>query len=185
MRINLLVFVAISIIACNNKTDKKTGENKGPSMILDSSMVIGEALAYADKINSTTSSLKRDSVDLEGLSTEGGEMIYYTAADSSVVFLAAKNYGETGQNEEHIWLKNKQPVLQYLKDIDYDKPMYEPGSTISKTTVTYIVLYNGAPFVLLDSARQRVYADSATFAENAERFKAVLPDYLLQVSGKQ
>ena len=172
----------IGFIACNNKTDKKPEESISSNAI-DTIVVINNALHYADEISNKLSSLVRDSIDLEGLSTEGGEMIVYKK-DSLVKLLEVKNYGEMGQNEEKIWLSDKEPALQYLKDINYDKPMYEPGSKISNTTVTYMVYHKGKPFVMLDSAKRFIAVDSATFNERMERVKAVLPDYLSQADLK-
>jgi len=176
MKKYLSLLSLISFIACNNKTDKKP-EEAVSSNAIDTIVVINNALHYADDVSNNTASFVRDSVSLEGLSTEGGEMIVYKK-DSLVKLLEVKNYGEMGQNEEKIWLSDKEPALQYLKDINYDKPMYEPGSKISNTTTTYIVYHNGKPFVMLDSTKRFMAVDSATFSERVERVKAVLPDYL-------
>lgn len=185
MRKYLLLLTLIVVIACNNKTDKKPGDSISPNaIVIDTGEVIKSALVYADEISNNPSSFIRDSISLEGLSTEGGEMILYKTKDSVARLLDVKNYGEMGQNEEKIWLSDEQPALQYLKEIDYDKPMYEPGSKISNTTITYMVYHNGKPFAMLDSAKQFMAVDSATFNERVERVKAVLPDYLSQAGIK-
>jgi hypothetical protein len=184
MKNYLPLLILLIVIACNNKTDKKP-EGPASSNVIDTTEVINGVLRYADDISNNPSLFIRDSVSLEGLSTEGGEMIVYKTKDSSAKLLEAKNYGEMGQNEEKIWLSADQPALQYLKDINYDKPMYEPGSKISNTSITYIVFRNGSPFAMLDSARQLMKVDSVTFRENVERIKAVLPDYLSQAGIKQ
>jgi hypothetical protein len=182
MKYSLLLLTLIGLVACNNKTDKKS-EGPVSSDAIDTIVVINNALHYADEISNNPASFVRDTISLEGLSTEGGEMIVYKK-DSSIKLLDVKNYGEMGQNEEKIWLSDKEPALQYLKDINYDKPMYEPGSKISSTTITYMVYHKGKPFVMLDSAKRFVAVDSATFNERVERVKAVLPDYLLQAGIK-
>jgi hypothetical protein len=179
MKYSLLLIVLIAT-ACNNKSDKQP-ETKA----LDSNFVIKEALTYADSLASVAKTLTYDSAYLEGLSTEGGLLYFHKDADSLVVLLEAQNYGEMGRNEERIWLKEKQPVLEYLKDINYDKPMYEPGSKIDNTKITYVVFHNGAPFALLDSAKHKIAADSATLNEWASRVKDVLPDYLSQITKKE
>lgn len=185
MKNHLLLFTLISIVACNNKTDKKPGESTSSNEnVIDTSEVIKSALHYADEISNNLSLFVRDSVSLEGLSTEGGEMIVYKTKDSYAKLLEAKNYGEMGQNEEKIWLRDDQPALQYLKDINYDKPMYQEGSKISNTTITYMAYQKGKPFAMLDSAKRFIAVDSVTFAERAERVKAVLPDYLSQAGIK-
>jgi hypothetical protein len=185
MKYCLLYLTLAVVVACNNKTSKEPG-SKLVDPPMDSSDIIETQLLYPGLIDSVVSKYTRNSVDLEGLSTEGGELIFYKDHDSIPVLLIAKNYGETGQNEEKIWLmgKDKTPILEYLKDIDYDKPMYEPGSKISRTTITYMLFINGAPYAMLDSGRNLMRVDSATFAERAERVKAVLPDYLSQAGIK-
>lgn len=179
MRYLFLLF-AIVAVACNNKSDKQP-EVKG----LDSNLVIKEVLNYADSIASVAKTLTHDSAYLEGLSTEGGLLYFHKGADSLVVLLEAQNYGEMGRNEERIWLREKQPVLEYSKDINYDKPMYQPGSKIDNTQITYIVFHNGAPFALLDSARHKIAADSATLSERASNVKNIVPEYLSQATGKE
>jgi hypothetical protein len=185
MKNYLLLFTLTGLIACNNHTNKETGDSDLNPNGIDSSEVIRLATKYGDSISNISPALKSTTVPLEDMSTEGGELTYYRGADSATLVLDAKNYGEMGQNREKIWLKNGKPVLQYLEEINYDKPMYEPSSKIANTTVTYLVFHNGAPFAMLDSTQRRIRPDSATFHEAAERIKAVLPDYLLQTGVHQ
>lgn len=179
------LLLCLTLIACNNNADKKSSDDTAKPNSIDSSQVIRLAVAYGDSISNISPGLKSNTVELEEMSTEGGELTYYNGADSATLLLDAKNFGEMGQNHETIWLKDKKPVLQYLKEINYDKPMYEPGSKIAGTVIKYLVFHNGAPFAMLDSTKRLVKTDSASFTEAAERIKAVLPDYLLQAGVKQ
>jgi hypothetical protein len=73
-------------------------------------------------INRNLAKYKQVKKDLEGYSTEGGELIAYLDGED-IVKLVANFYGESGKAVEEYYYRESQLIFVYRKDSSYDKPL--------------------------------------------------------------
>jgi hypothetical protein len=72
-------------------------------------------------VNAGLSRCTRDSLDVFGLSTEGGEMIVYRCG-GAIRKLVTRFYGETGRAQEEWYLSGDRPLFLFRVDERYDRP---------------------------------------------------------------
>lgn len=73
------------------------------------------------EVNAQLPRCTRDSLDVFGLSTEGGEMKIYRCG-GAIRKLVTHFYGETGQSQEEWFLSGDRPLFIFRVDERYDRP---------------------------------------------------------------
>ena len=104
------------------------------------------------KVNSEKQTLK--TIELEGQSTEGGELKIYKDVGGNVRKLIAIYYGEMGKIVEEYYIKETQLFFAYIRRYQYNAPVYMDEQTAeemgaepfddSKTKVLEYRYYFGA-----------------------------------------
>lgn len=98
---------------------------------------------YADSVDKNLTGLAETKIDVFGASSEGGEISVYTNG-SDTLKLKASYYGETGNNEFELYLRNKKLVLFSEKTVSYKSPIGKnPVKVSNKNSKSFVLYDNG------------------------------------------
>lgn len=148
--IYIMTLVISFLWGCNPVTEKKGEEKKintlsikpKPKAIIstiDTVIYAQEVQKYADSVDKNLSGLAKVKIEVFGASAEGGEISVYTK-DSDIIKLKALYYGETGNNEFELYLRNKKVVFFSEKTIFYKSPISRNSVKVSKKNSKFFVM---------------------------------------------
>lgn len=101
----------------------------------------------------------KDTFELNGISTEGGELIVYHSSKKDYLVLDFFIYGETGKLNNIYWTDNEFK-LKFVRNAEfkYDKPLYEEGYKID-SVISYLS-YQSQEIKMFDNNRNEINSKS-------------------------
>ena len=90
---------------------------------------------FIDDFEKSKDTFKSEEFDLEGHSTEGGQVTVYRNAEKSYRVVDIWIFGEMGKVHASYWTdSNSKFIIVRWTDFEYDKPMYEKDFKTKETT---------------------------------------------------
>jgi hypothetical protein len=101
----------------------------------------------------------KDTFELNGNSTEGGELIVYHSSKKNYLVLDFFLYGETGKLNNTYWTDNEFR-LKFVRNTEfkYDKPFYEEGYKID--SVISFLSFQSQEIKMFDNNRNEINSKS-------------------------
>ena len=129
------VILLVFFLTCVNCMGQEAGtENGGASMPVGIDSIEAQIVVIRNdynKINAGISKFRVVKEDMEGQSTEGGQLIRFYEGKSlrkvKTIF-----YGETGKAMTEYYFLNNSIIFSFKRTYYYDMPIYEKGSKVNK-----------------------------------------------------
>lgn len=138
IRSNLYTILSVAIlffISCSSPSDK---DNQGSGNIRSQECPL---LCKLDSIDLVLRQCDSDTLTDMEISAEGGEKIIYSSF-STPIHMRIVAYGETGQRVTTFLNYKEAKVVGFDQMYTYDLPLYEEGSEIVDSVLTYFEVVN-------------------------------------------
>lgn len=162
IRIALIIPLSVGLLCCSGGDSGKTSstldqrETKSPA---DSTKIRDplENFNLIENFERDKSTFRSDTFELNGHSTDGGQLVAYHTKDKDYLVLDAWIFGETGKMHSTYWTDDKFN-LKIVKRTDfvYDRPYNVEGYKITETTEFYS--YSDSTFTRYNSDKREINA---------------------------
>ncbi len=102
----------------------------------DNEAIIKEIKYQYSAIKSALPQMKKDTIELQDMSSEGGEAIVYKDASGHIRLITTELFGEMGKVIEEYYFNNDSLIFVYSEYHKYNAPMYVDSFNPKKTNVS-------------------------------------------------
>ncbi|MBN1996743.1 hypothetical protein JW935_04265 [candidate division KSB1 bacterium] len=99
------------------------------SLFGQENQIIQDIRKEYDDIKNILTDLSKDSVVIDGLSTEGSQINIYKDKNSSTRLIFADHFGEMGKKHEEYYFKNDTLIFKFSELQQYNVPFFMTGQT--------------------------------------------------------
>lgn len=183
IRITSIILLSVGLLCCSSgdsETTSSTYEQRETKSPADSAEIRYplENFNLIEDFERDKSIFRSDTFDLNGYSTDGGQLIAYHMKDKDYLVLDVWIFGETGKMHSTYWTDDEFN-LKIVKRTDfvYDRPYYVEGYKITETTEFYS--YSDSTFTRYNSDKREI--NTVDNVENEVRVKGLFTEIVKEI----